>query len=154
MKPFILVSLLFLLSSCVGGSYGRLQLNRDVSASFESCTVLPDYNYYYSGPMAMPNAILAIKKDQNFKKGLWNSVPVDKKQLCDWMYIIDPTHRRVRFQYDGYTLYAPSGGAVGLWYSREDRAVIKEENGVLVVYTPPNQANPSQRTRFGGDSFY
>jgi hypothetical protein len=154
MKPLLLLAILLLLSSCQAGKSGRLHLNRDVAASIESCTVLPDHDYYYSGPDAQPNAILAVKKSYPFKKGLWNAIALDKKQLCDWMFMIDPSHRRGRYQYDGYTIYSAEGVDVGLWYSREDHAVIKEENGELVIYTPMDRTNPARRSRSTGMGFY
>ncbi len=150
MKLLLLFAVLLLLSSCQAGKSGHLQLNNDVTASIESCTVLPDHDYYYSGPDAQPNTILAIKQSYPFTKGLWNAISLDKKQLCDWMDMIDPSYHRVRYQYDGYTVYSAEGINVGLWYSREDHAVIKEKDGELVIYTPVNRIGPAQRSRGTG----
>ncbi|MCF8055258.1 MAG: hypothetical protein K9K37_01300 [Desulfocapsa sp.] len=142
MKLTILLSALFLLSSCQAGKFGYLRLNKDVTANFESCVVLPDYNYFYNGPDAQPNAILAVKKSYTFKKGLWKEIALDKKQLCDWMRMIEPDLQRAKYSYDGYTVYNAEAVDVGLWYSREDHATIKEENGELVIYTPINRVQP------------
>ena len=147
MKPLLLLAILLLLSSCQAGKSGYLRLNKDVATSIESCTVLPDHDYYYSGPDAQPSAILAVKKSYAFKKGLWKAIALDKKQLCDWVDMIDPSYYRVRYQYDGYTVYSTEGVDVGLWYSREDHTVIKEENGELVIYTPLNRTDPTLRSK-------
>ncbi len=147
MKPLLLLAIILLLSSCQAGKSGHLRLNKDIAVSIESCTVLPDHNYYYSGPDAQPNTILAVKKSYTFKKGLWNAIALDKKQLCDWMDMIDPSYHRVRYQYDGYTVYTAEGVDVGLWYSREDHTVIKEEAGELVIYTPVNRTDPALRSK-------
>jgi hypothetical protein len=152
MKPLFLFAILLLLSSCQAGKAGRLHLNSDVTASFEKCTVLPDYNYFYTGPQAQPDVILAVKKSYTFEKGLWKAIELDKKQLCDWMYIIDPAYRNIRDRYDGYNILSAEGKDVGLWYSREDRATIKEQDGKLIIYTPIDRRPPSHP--FRNDMFY
>jgi hypothetical protein len=154
MRPLFLLAAILVLSSCQSGKSGYLQLNKDITASFEACTVLPDYNYYYSGPDAQPEAILAVKKSYTFEKGLWKAIALDKKQLCDWMYMIDPDYRNVRDEYDGYTILSAEGKNVGLWYSREDRTTIKEDNGKLIIYTPVDRQNSSNPFRKRDSNFY
>ena len=141
-KTIFLIGVLFLLPGCMGQS-GRLHLNRDVALTLEACTVLPGYDYYYNGPDAQPNTILGVKKSYTFKKGLWKAVALDKDQLCDWMTMIDPLTRKARHRYDGYTIFSAEGDEVGIWYSREDHTVVKEENGELIIYTPIDRVQPN-----------
>jgi len=152
MKTFLLLALILLLSACQIGKTGHLKRNNEITSNFEACTVLPGYDYYYNGPEAQPDVILAVKKEYTFDKGLWKTIALDQKQLCDWMRIIDPELRGIRNQYDGYVIYSSDGKELGLWYSRTwaDWTTIKEENGKVIIYTPmsPN----SLQSPFGGNN--
>jgi len=155
MRPLFLFAIILLLSSCQAGKSGHLRINNDVTATFEKCTVLPGYDYYYSGSDVQPEAILAVKTSYTFEKGLWKAIKLDKKQLCDWMYMIDPTYRNVRNRYDGYNILSAEGKDIGLWYSREKRATIKElEDGKLVIYTPIDRQSSSRPFRNSDESSY
>ncbi len=138
MKILPLLGVLLLLTSCQTGQTGTLRLNNDITAMFEACTILPGYDYYYNGPEAQPDVILAVKKEYAFEKGLWKAIALDQKQLCDWMRVIDPDLRGGRSEYDGYAIYTADRKDVGFWYSRKwaDLTTIKEENGKLINYTP------------------
>ena len=150
MKTLLLLALPLLLSSCLPGKTGNLRLNKEITSTFENCVVLPGYDYYYNGPEAQPDVILAVKKEFTFEKGLWKAIALDQKQLCDWMRIIDPDMRGVRHQYDGYVIYSAEGKELGLWYAKEwaDWTTIKEENGKVIIYTP--MTPQSFRVPFGG----
>ncbi len=143
MRLFLLSIVLFSLTSCQTGKTGHLKIDRAVSADFASCTVYPQYNYYYSGPNAQPNAILAVKKEYNFEQGLWKPIDLTREQLCDWIRIIDPEYRQVRngYSYDGYMIFSADKKELGLWYSRENHAVIKEQADKLIIYTPSDRPN-------------
>ncbi len=151
MKTLPLFAVLLLLTSCQTEKPGSLRLNHDITASFEACTILPGYDYYYSGPEAQPDVILAVKKEYTFEKGLWKAIALDQKQLCDWMRVIDPDIRGGRSQYDGYAIYSGEGKEVGLWYSRNwaDWTTIKEEDGKLIIFTPRDRRR--KLSPFGGD---
>lgn len=152
MKTLLLLAVILLLSSCQIGKTGNLKLNKEITSKFESCIVLPEYDYYYNGPEAQPNVILAVKKEFTFEKGLWKAIALDQKQLCDWMRIIDPDLRGVRNQYNGYVIYSAEGKELGLWYSIEwaDWTTIKEENGTVTIYTP--MAPQRSQRPFGGSN--
>jgi len=155
MKTLLLLASILLLSSCQIGKTGNLRLNKEITSSFESCTVLPEYDYYYNGPEAQPDVILAVKKEYTFEKGLWKAIALDQKQLCDWMRIIDPDIRGVRNQYDGYVIYSGEGKELGLWYARKwaDWTTIKEENGKVIIYTPMSPQSYRRPFAGSGNSF-
>lgn len=138
MKILFLIPVLLLLSSCQIGKTGSMRLDNDVTAKFEACTILPGYDFYYIGPDAQPDVILAVKKEYTFTKGLWKAIALDQKKLCDWMRVIDPDSRGGRSEYDGYVIFSATGKDVGLWYARNwaDWTTIKEDNGTLIIYTP------------------
>ncbi len=138
MKTLFLIPLLLLLSSCQVGKTGRMKLDNDITATFEACTIVPGYDYYYIGPDAQPDVILAVKKEYTITKGLWKATALDQQKLCDWIRTIDPDTRGGRSEYDGYVISSAAGKDVGLWYARNwaDWTTIKEDNGTLIIYTP------------------
>ena len=147
MKYFLLLLSLCLLSSCQTGKTGTLTVNKQLSSAFENCEVLPGYTYYYSGPVAQPDVILAVKKEYNFEQGLWQPAQISQKMLCDWMAVIDPEYRNARYRYDAYTIYSADRKELGIWYSTENHAVIKEQPDKLIIYTPNIRQNYRRMSR-------
>ena len=49
--------------------------------------ILPDYNYYYTGPEGLPPAILRINKEYELVSDLWVLFESSEKDLKKWVEI-------------------------------------------------------------------
>ncbi len=133
---FLIAPLLFL--SC-GGHYGRISKDGEINKSFLNGTVLPNYNYYYSGPEGLPTAILRIKKEYELVSDQWVAFDPSEKLLKKWVGAI-------RFYYNdlvrpypyGYEIVYCNGETIGGWYSIWDWTAVKcLEDKKVNVYPPP-----------------
>jgi hypothetical protein len=117
-----------------------------VTAAFEAAVVLPDYDYYYSGPEAQPLAIVGIRHGYRFEQGLWKKVALSEKQLGEWVWMIDSATRSTRVNYYGARILAPDGTELGIWYSFLDWVTAKvTPDGLIILYTP--DINSDERAR-------
>ena len=131
---FLLLALT--LAGCAGGDYGSLRRSYDVTRQIESYEVLPEYNYYYSGPASAPLAILGVHRDYQLVSELWHPIGLTTAQLRDWMVVISP-YDDFRKNYHGAYIVAPDGGKVGIWYSQQSWTVVRfPAKGKIAVYTP------------------
>lgn len=110
----------------------------ELTYRFESAQILTDYQYYYSGPEAEPFAILGIRRDYQFEKGLWKKIDLTESQLKRWMDRIDNPHREARHRYYGSYIVDRGGDRVGIWYALTTRVttIIKPEEKWITVHIP------------------
>lgn len=134
--PFVFI-ILFLLASCTAGSYGRLQWSDEAIDLFESSQILKNHTYYYFGPEAEPEAIIAIDNRYVLAPSLWKKIDLTTQELSRWMERIDNQYRYLKEKYRGALIVDEQGNRLGIWYSMADWTVIKrgEENEV-VIFTP------------------
>jgi len=98
------------------GNFGSLKLSREVSQIFETYQVLPEYNYYLTGSVTRPNAIMGIDRNYTLVTRLWKeAADLNSEQLKRWVDQILGFRPPVR-TYGAYIL-GPSGEQVGIWYS-------------------------------------
>ena len=64
-----------------GSSYGNIQRSREVGRLFENTEILPDHNYYYSGPDAIPYALIGIDKKYTLESRYWKRINLTEEQL-------------------------------------------------------------------------
>lgn len=116
----------------------------ELDAIFESGQILPDYQYYYSGPDAEPLAILGIRRDYHFEKGLWKEIALTESQFQKWLERIQNPYRSLRYRYDGSYIVDREGDRVGIWFSVIDRvtARIDSEKKKITVHIPDNTVIP------------
>ncbi|MCK5192494.1 MAG: hypothetical protein KAQ71_01705 [Desulfobulbaceae bacterium] len=136
LRPFVFIILL-LLANCSAGSYGRLQWSDEALDIFESANILENHTYYFFGPEAEPEAIIALDNQYVLAPSLWKKIAITPLTLSRWMERIDNRHRYVKEKYQGALIVDQQGNRLGIWYSYVDWTVIKrgEENEV-VIYTP------------------
>ena len=133
----VLLTILFL-GGCAAG-YGRLQPSREVTDFFKTYRVLPDHNYYFTGPDGWPDAIIAVKADFKMVSDQWTAFDPSPQRLRGLMdyaqthYGTDVHH----FPY-GYTIFAPDGREVGVWYSIWDWTTIEMLSDREVNVYPPS----------------
>lgn len=130
----------------------RVQMDREVEGVFESGTIQPGYDYYYSGPRAEPRAVLAIRQGVDFEPGLWNRVDLTPELLATWNLRIDNPHRSSRYAYFGAYILDPNGNQVGMWYSQQRRPTVSwDRDGTrLTVLTPDPEETGDLIIRGGG----
>ena len=153
--PFVLT--VFWVSGCARyQNFGTLAPSQDVTRAFETATILPDHTYYYTGPEAKPDAIMALAKSFTLanKRNFWIKLDITKEQLQSWNLIIQ-NETRIKFPYTGYQIITPDGRRAGVWYSPYGHTVVKTpEQQSIIVYTPDIPVeNNFHVDRFGGRAF-
>jgi hypothetical protein len=114
-----LILLALMLTGC-GGTYGKFVYDEAVDQVFEDLKVLPEHDYYFSGPDSNPRAIIAIDKRYTLVSSLWKPVEMTEAQLKSW--VKNPARRGHFYPYTfGRYLLDDGGERVGLWYSLRDR---------------------------------
>lgn len=146
-KPKIMMLLLLftgmttIMTACGTGSYGRLDFKLAINDIFESGQVLDNHTYYYIGPDAEPDAIMAIDNKYQLAPSLWKGINLTPGKLKAWMERIDNRYR-FRNRYDGALILDQDGNQVGMWYSRLDWTTIRRgEGNQLIIYTPDTTKN-------------
>jgi hypothetical protein len=130
-----------LTAGCAGltaGRLGSLRLSSAAAQAFESATVLPDHNYFYSGPDMKPFAIIAIHEDYALETKRWKPVQVTPKLLKDW---IDQLTGYLGYGLRTYgsEIVGPEGEYIGIWYSKkENSTTVRLLEGNRVMVYPPN----------------
>jgi len=146
-RPFSIVTILVLtlviLSGCAG-NYGHIQKSREAGRSFETLQLPADYIYYYSGPAAIPYAIIGIHQDYTLKTKLWKRIDLTSDQLKIWLDL--GMQGSLGYPPSGSYMFGPDGQKIGIWYSIFHGTVIKMENDNIVIVHPP-ASYPGQNVR-------
>ena len=115
---------------------GRLDRSFEVLQLFEAGNVLEGHKYYYTGPEAEPDAIIAIDNRYDLKSKYWIRVENVQEQLADWNYFIDNSTRFAE-AFEGARIMTPDGQEAGIWYSRYDHTVVRfPDASSIIVYIP------------------
>jgi hypothetical protein len=139
----IVLLTIIILSGCAG-NYGHIQRSREAGRSIENYQVYSDHTYYFSGPAAVPYAIIGIHKDYTLKSRLWKSVDLTSDQLRRWLDL--GMQGTFGFPPSGSYIIGPDGQKIGIWYSIFNGTVVKMENDNVVVVHPPS-SYPGQNVR-------
>lgn len=127
-----------------GGSYGNIQRSREAGRIFENIEILPDHNYYYSGPDAIPYALIGIDKKYDLNSRYWKRIELTEEQLRRWMMF--GMQGSLGFPPNGSYIYGPDGEKIGVWYSIFDGTVVKMLSDNQVKVYPPSYY-PGQNAR-------
>jgi hypothetical protein len=113
-----LLVLMALITGC-GGTYGRFVYDEAVDDAFEQLTVLPGHQYYFSGPDAYPDVIIAIDKEYTLASKLWKPIEMTETQLKKWVFY--PSRRAHYYPYTyGRRILDDRGNRIGVWYALQD----------------------------------
>jgi hypothetical protein len=137
-KIVLLLFAVVLVTGCARPDYGQLVRSEEATRAFETATVLPDHTYYYTGPEARPEAIMALDNAYTLanERNFWIKVDISEDRLQMWNRIIR-NETRIKFPYYGSRIVTPEGKVAGVWYSRYDHTVIKTpEPQNIIVYVP------------------
>ncbi|MCK9275092.1 MAG: hypothetical protein M0P57_08375 [Syntrophales bacterium] len=145
-KTFILYLSVLAVSVCSGctawrqlqESYGKLRLNDDVKALFESYVVSPEFEYYISGTDLYPRAIIRMEEDENFAHGLWKRRHFTRKDLQAAVENMRYEAMSIGLRLHGFDIIDNSGKKVGEWYSVMDvsPSITRTKEGYLSISTP------------------
>ncbi|MFC1829951.1 hypothetical protein ACFL0O_10105 [Thermodesulfobacteriota bacterium] len=125
---------LFTLYGCVANTtFGNLRGNKEVTLAFHSYQVLPEYQYYTTGPNGKLYAIMGIHNDYHFQSKLWQAVNPTEEQMKAWMN--RGVYGRLGMKPSGYNMIGPNGEQVGIVYSMwgNIRFSITGDNQVNVI---------------------
>jgi hypothetical protein len=146
-RLFLIIIILLLTISMLwgcSGKYGYIQKSREAGRSFESLQIWDDHIYYYSGPAAIPYAVIGIHKDYTLKTRLWKKIDLTPDQLRIWLIL--GMQGTFGFPPSGSYIFGSDGQKIGIWYSIFNHTVVKMENDNVVVVHPPS-SYPGQRVR-------
>jgi len=132
-----LILISFLAGGCaIPANQGQLTRDGEVEQLVESATVLPNHSYYFTGPEARPDVIIAIDNSFTLTSKYWIKVDDVANQLMDWNRLIDNAHRFKR-AYKGFRIMTPDGSQSGIWYSPYEHTVVQfPDPSTLILYTP------------------
>ena len=149
MKYTYSVCILLLLPFLAGGcalpqNQGRIVRSGEVDQLVESATVLPDHTYYFTGPEAQPDVIMALHNSFTLQSKYWIKVDDVAEKLKGWNRFIDNAIR-IRNPYEGAWIMTPEGRQAGIWYSEYDYSVVQfPDPSSIIIYAP---LTPSERRR-------
>ncbi|MGD9174715.1 MAG: hypothetical protein PVF29_11165 [Desulfobacterales bacterium] len=139
----MLVSLL--ISGCFE-NYGRLKHNDDITRTFQTDQVEPNYKYYYYGRTNMPYAIVGIDRAYHMRSRVWREVDHDTEQFSKMVFWVwdDPRYAYQRNFTRGAYILDPAGKRVGIWYSGLRWAAVRFEDDrrIVVMPEPPLYGGP------------
>lgn len=139
--------------SCAShGNFGSIRENHQVTSSYRSYEVNPQYQYFYYGRFLEPDAILGIDRSFEVRSQLWKPIDLDQDQLETWVITLDRRspdqeyNSRYPRRYQGSYVTDPNGTVVGTWYSKLDWGVFEfSEPNVIVPYAPSLKPGSTQR---------
>ena len=128
------LGLFFLLCSCAGSNYGKLEASQEVTKIFDTYQILSDHSYYYSGMQSVPDAIVGIYSSYSLKSKMWQQVDFSSfvlRKLVDRMSYVHAVTPR------GAWILGPDGNRIGVWYSGRYQTMVRVGEGNRVVIAPP-----------------
>ncbi len=126
-------------------NWGKIVRDAEVTQLVETATVLPNHSYYFTGPEAIPDAIIAIDNRFTLQSKYWIKIDDVAEKLKDWNRYIDNAHRMgnvragtmMSSNYEGFWIMSADGTQAGLWYSRyESTVVMSPDSSTIIVYAP------------------
>ncbi len=140
-----------------GGRY--LSPSPEAAAEFEKGIIRPDYNYYYSGAEAYPNAIIGLDRRYLLTNNLWQKVQLTPATLKDWLDYMRLKAVQSRQSLHGFNILDAQGNRIGIWISVLDaipgiQIKMQPDNGVWIDTPPQDPYHEYDRGgRFGGSGF-
>jgi len=121
-------------------NYGKIIPDVNVTKTFETYQINPNYNYYISGSDTYPNAILGLDKAYNLEPDLWKRVDMTPQKLRELVTDMQSKVRSVtiRLSLKGFSLFDGNGKQIGTWYSiiTAITSLKMKDDRTVVVITP------------------
>lgn len=157
LKPVACVAMvLFLMSilmvgGCASGTT-YFQRSNDIAAQFEKGRVLDGYRYYLGGPVAKPNAIVALKDGYHLESEHWRlyaATPDALKKMVDRIGQVDGAEEKQQQMIsNGARIMDGSGSQIGIWYSVYEYSQVRLLDGKRVYLSFPPARLPINVRRF------
>ena len=111
----IICGVVFLTAHGCATGIGRVNRSSEITRSFETYQIFPEYTYYYEGQPTRPYAIVALQPDYKINSRFWKTFDADPEQL---KRLVDALYedRDDVYPYGAYLLDS-KGMQIGLWYS-------------------------------------
>jgi len=134
---FVIQITLFGCATPPSGRTSGIRTSQEATDIWHSYQILPNYNYYYSGPDTQPRYIIGIDDKYHLTSKQWKPVDLTPDMLKNWINFWRP---RVGYSLDPYgaDITDLDGNRIGLWYSVRDwrrlgTASVGENNQVSVT---------------------
>jgi hypothetical protein len=140
-----------MLSGCAAtGTNLPITNSQEATDIWHSYEILPNYQYYFWGPVSQPFYIIGIDEKYQLTPSSWKPVDLTPAMLKNWFNYINPRVGFSPFLY-GALITGPNGERIGLWYSVRDwrrlgSARLGENNQVTV--TTPSVTDPRKNLIF------
>ena len=139
---FLLLAVAFM-ASCAGtGNYGKLVHNDKVKKAFETYQIPPNHTYYYSGPDALPRAVIGVRNEYHLESKYWKPVELTQKLLKRWFEIVNASRNGFTLNQNGSDILTPDGRQIGIWYAVKnwkDRVSVKMIDDKTVNISLPSR---------------
>ena len=147
----ILVGIQSTLTGCAAtGKRSGITNSQEATDIWHSYEILPNYHYYFWGPVSQPFYIIGIDEKYQLTPSLWKPVDLTPAMLKNWFNYIDP-----RVGYSPYLwgalITGPKGERIGLWYSVRDWRRLGAANlgeNKQVTVTTPSVTDPRKQLFF------
>ncbi len=137
---FLLVAFM---ASCAGtGNYGKLVHNDKVKKAFETYQIPLNHTYYYSGPDALPRAVIGVRNEYHLESKYWKPVELTQKLLKRWFEIVNASRNGFTLNQNGSDILTPDGRQIGIWYAVKnwkDRVTVKMIDDKTVNISLPSR---------------
>lgn len=140
----VMIMATFIISCAANFPY--FTYSRDVTRAFENGIVYTDHRYYVGGPVAKPNAIIALQKEFSLNADKWKEIDVDRETLASMVdrigFVVGAEEKSRRIP-NGARIIAPDGRQIGIWYSVYNYSIVKmvDENTVTLSLPPSTLPN-------------
>jgi hypothetical protein len=128
--------------ACTGlfKNYGQINPKAEITKSFESHDVNPNYRYYTTGPDLYPNAVMGLQRDYTLDpRTTWKEVMMTPEKMKEFvMYMYQKAWVDHRQALQGFEIMDNNGKSIGVWYSilRARTFVRMQEEGTINIPTP------------------
>ena len=147
----ILILLCVVLSGCSAANFGTSTKSIEIDRIFLSGTLPTGYQYYYTGVMSEPVAILGVPRKFQLKPSkFWVAVDIDERQLREWRnffsrsFLWSDQRQQGSIRFQGIQLRDQQGNPAGILYSRYDWIVAEFPGDDVIIVHPP-QPQPINR---------
>lgn len=131
--------------AAINAPYGSIVRDESARKGFESFKVDPSMNYYYSGPDAIPNAIIGVKKEYQLDNDLWKPMKPNAELFEDLIQGMQSKAKEYSMSLYGFVMQDPQGNPLGVWYSVSSVKIMTLTMGTgnkVIVYTPELEVYP------------
>lgn len=129
------------ISGAAVGAGRHLLASPEAAAEIEKHLIRQDYNYYYSGVQAYPNAILGLDRSYVLTNDLWKKVDLTPELLKDWLPDMQTKAIQSHQAPRGFVIVDGEGKRIGIYYAVLEAAALADiklqpDNGIWID-TPP-----------------